>query len=834
MFMQRVSIILKNSLLLISMLLGNAISHAQVSNTLPWTWMKGDNGSNNNGVYGTMGVAASTNKPGAREPGGVEWTDAVGNLWLFGGYGYPASGGNGMMNDLWKYDLLTNNWTWVNGDNTINTGGIYGTKGIAAGSNKPGARYLGAAWSDNSGNLWLFGGYGYDKNTAFGSLNDLWKYNIATNLWTWVSGDNTSNNTGVFGTKGVSSPTNKPGGRNRLNEMIGKVDAAGYLWMFGGAGYAITSTYGALNDLWKYNIAINEWTWVSGDNTINNMGVYGTMGTPSGGNKPGARDGGVCWVDTAGKFWLFGGGYDASGGWTNKLSDLWKYDAAIDQWTWMKGDNIFDQYGIYNSMGVANTSSKPGGRLMNSCWLDNYGNFWTFGGYGWAATGTGSTGNQGLNDLWKYDPLTNNWTWMKGDNTPNSASVYGTQGIAAATNKPGNRSGGNHWIDGYGNLWQMGGIEWYPSGVHKNDLWKLLIPQPVAKGNLVSCQTLPTVTIDVTNNNTWVPVFDNVGNIAAEINANTNNLGIINTSLFTKTGTCREDTRRRLYLNRNITITPQTQPITNVSVRLYILKAELDSLKTALNSMGQPSGVASINEVDVFKNEDVCVTVGIDSAFKLTAATGTYNSDYYLQVSISSFSSFYFANKLLSVILPVKIKNFMGKRSGQTAVLKWEASCNATVNFNIERSTDGIHFETIGNVIADVADCNKPFSFTDDKLSLNENYYYRLLINEPGVTENFSSIILLPGDKGIDIEIKIIPELISSSILNMQIIAEDAEQIKLFITDVTGRIILTRFINVQSGINYTSINLPSSAVGIYYLSGIGKSGKTNVARFVKK
>jgi hypothetical protein len=31
------------------------------------------------------------------------WVDANGNLWLFGGFGVPASGTEGNMNDLWMY-----------------------------------------------------------------------------------------------------------------------------------------------------------------------------------------------------------------------------------------------------------------------------------------------------------------------------------------------------------------------------------------------------------------------------------------------------------------------------------------------------------------------------------------------------------------------------------------------------------------------------------------------------------------------------------------------------------------------------------------------------------
>ena len=46
---------------------------------------------------------------------------------------------------------------------------------------------------------------------------------------------------------------------------------------------------GELNDLWMYSISSNVWTWVSGSNTFNIVGVYGTKGFPSTGNYPGSR-----------------------------------------------------------------------------------------------------------------------------------------------------------------------------------------------------------------------------------------------------------------------------------------------------------------------------------------------------------------------------------------------------------------------------------------------------------------------------------------------------------------------------------------------------------------
>ncbi len=47
----------------------------------------------------------------------------------------------------------------------------------------------------------------------------------------------------------------------------------------GGAGL-IANEYGMLNDLWKYDLVINQWTWMGGDSIISQSSVFGNMGEP--------------------------------------------------------------------------------------------------------------------------------------------------------------------------------------------------------------------------------------------------------------------------------------------------------------------------------------------------------------------------------------------------------------------------------------------------------------------------------------------------------------------------------------------------------------------------
>jgi len=80
----------------------------------------------------------------------------------------------------------------MGGSNTTDQIGTYGALGTPATGNIPGSRSWASSWTDSSGNLWLFGGYGYDAYDNLGSLNDLWIFDSSTNEWKWADGSNSA------------------------------------------------------------------------------------------------------------------------------------------------------------------------------------------------------------------------------------------------------------------------------------------------------------------------------------------------------------------------------------------------------------------------------------------------------------------------------------------------------------------------------------------------------------------------------------------------------------------------------------------------------------------
>ncbi|MBK7692554.1 MAG: T9SS type A sorting domain-containing protein [Bacteroidetes bacterium] len=435
-----------------------------------WTWLHGTDTANSYGNYGVKGMPADSNMPGGYYEGAY-WTDKHGNFWLFGGL-YLS----GLTNHLWKYNSQTNQWTWMNGPQGIaDQNGEWGVQGIPSPLNYPSARAYGPnCWTDNNGDLWIYGGYGFDVNGDQGGLSDLWKYDVTANEWTWIYGSNIRNVAPIYGVIGVASPQNNPGARQECKS--GWVDDNNNLWMFGGQdGTTANIAIHSRNDLWKYEISNNVWTWMKGDNSINTTGSFGILGVENPSNLPPSRMSYTKWTGIDSNFYIFGGGIIS-----DSYNDVWKYNLQSNNWTWISGSNLLNDTGFYSIKCNPNNVDFPHARIENS--TIQFGEskshlLWSFGGFQKMDTANA------FNDLWIYNMNNKNWTWVSGYNHTvlNSVGNYGVKGIPSPSNVIPSRGGACIWKDQDNNLYVMGGLSpdssivvpGNPFGMAlKNDLWR--------------------------------------------------------------------------------------------------------------------------------------------------------------------------------------------------------------------------------------------------------------------------------------------------------------------------------------------------------------------------
>lgn len=340
-------------------------------------------------------------------------------------------------------------WTWMNGSSLAGGVGVYGTQGVPGPLNTPPALYEPCEWTDLDGNFWLFGGLNSGKRNA------LWKYSPLTNEWTWIGGSQLPEAPGDYGVQGVPSPTNWPSAR--AWGIATWVDGNGDLWMFGGGAVAAFQT----NEVWKFDIQTYEWTWMHA-NSSTTLPVFGVMGVYDPVNTPGGVDETACaWgVDTVAYF--FGGRSSSS----NYYSGLWEYNKNINQWRWIKGSQGYNENGFYGTKYVEDANNQPPGRSVYARWKDAANNLWFYGG-------SKSYGGINFQDIWRYSPASNNWTWMGGDTTTNTVEgVYNAPcdtGFSLPNATQENRAA---CVAANGMFWLFGGFDYTAAYTRSyNTLW---------------------------------------------------------------------------------------------------------------------------------------------------------------------------------------------------------------------------------------------------------------------------------------------------------------------------------------------------------------------------
>jgi hypothetical protein len=347
----------------------------------------------------------------------------------------------------------------------------------------------------------------------------------------------------------------------------------------------------------------------------------------------------------------------------------------------------------------------------------------------------------------------------------------------------------------------------------------------VADGKGGICENANYVVINSANNNTnlWVPITDTLSNIVAEINANGNDLDTVNTSIYINTGAVREASiNNTLYLDRNITITPQTQPATPVSIRLYVKNTELTALKNAVNSLSQPSGVTSINNISIYKNSDICSPALSIAANAVIATPYTQGGDYALQASVNSFSTFYFAKT--GSVLPLYLLSFKGTINKSAAQLQWITQDEAgTRRFIVQRSGNGRDFDSIGAVTAKGGSARTNYEFNDAGVYEVSQpvVYYRLKIVDADGKYSYSMVVPLTitGSRGI---ITIRPNPVVADAI-VEIAATVDENAGWQLIDNTGKAVMYSNVLLKKGANVININISKLPAGIYYLKVTGNN-----------
>ena len=255
-----------------------------------------------------------------------------------------------------------------------------------------------------------------------------------------------------------------------------------------------------------------------------------------------------------------------------------------------------------------------------------------------------------------------------------------------------------------------------------------------------ACTPVSTINVNATlgNNNQWVGIYYlNPSNIVAEINANTNDLFAVSTSVYRNTNAIRTTTTNTgmlPYLDRNVEITVAIQPApgTPVSVRLYITKAEYEALRDA-----PMSGITSLSDLRINKLSSTCTNAISNGGTILSATTGFNGTNYYLEYNVQSFSTFFVLSTATAIVLPIKLQAFTANAFADYNLLNWKVSDAINFKqFEVERSTNSNNFTKIATI-----QNSNTIQYAYKDYTANNTVYYRLKMIDNNGSYTYSSIV---------------------------------------------------------------------------------------------
>lgn len=169
--------------------------------------------------------------------------------------------------------------------------------------------------------------------------------------------------------------------------------------------------------------------------------------------------------------------------------------------------------------------------------------------------------------------------------------------------------------------------------------------------------------------------------------------------------------------------------------------------------------------------------------------------------------------------LPLKLVSFTGSLRPFGALLSWKTENEVnTDRFEVQRSSDGTNFTTIGSVAAKGGPgLQSGYSFTDAALKQGLNYYRLKIIDKDGSVE-YSAIVILKLDAAVQ-PISIYPNPVKN---RLQLVSATETEVNL--VDATGK--LVRKWQLKPGNNIFDVGNVSS--GIYYLVELSQGSRIKI------
>lgn len=182
--------------------------------------------------------------------------------------------------------------------------------------------------------------------------------------------------------------------------------------------------------------------------------------------------------------------------------------------------------------------------------------------------------------------------------------------------------------------------------------------------------------------------------------------------------------------------------------------------------------------------------------------------------------------------LPVELTFFEGNTTDEGNQLEWQtASEENAMHFMIQRSLDGSKWTELGFVYAaGNSEIDQDYNYFDP-FPLKKAYYRLKMVDLDGSYE-YSKVIALSRDSNVAAKMSIYPNPSSLDQLNVSLQTEKSRSVEIFVTDLSGKHLVSTLMDSQKGFNFTTIDVSSVPEGVYFVHFRHSEGMVT-QRFIK-
>ncbi len=341
----------------------------------------------------------------------------------------------------------------------------------------------------------------------------------------------------------------------------------------------------------------------------------------------------------------------------------------------------------------------------------------------------------------------------------------------------------------------------------------------IVASNADSCQEYHAYGV---TGNVWHYIMDANGEYLGAINPNGDTLGNVIMKMRDAAAVDESDKFSTVagsnfkYVPRIYQITPDMQPVGDITVALFYHGAELDDMNAS--SLGTGNSTHTLPDLELTKFDDPTqdcdvhnntspngLGISIIQRFNVGSVPTSGTQDFGIIFNVPSFSEYYLHEPTNLAPLALHFENFRGHLENNQIQLLWDLfDAKEGDNILVEKLVDN-QWKAIGDV---KVNSSESYSFIDRDVQVYNTY--RL-----SCAGHYSTVIRLQSSE--NSSIAIYPNPVTQQTLNVTLENQDAADLYIRIYDAVGREVRSMQFSVNSAVQTESLDMTGLIPGHYMI-----------------